>query len=145
MWNRSIALVICLALSAPLWAREAPPDAPPLAVLRVALELSDEQVDGVRQLLEERSARVKAATDEIEGLEAELRVLLRGETPDPAEVGGIVLDTSALKQEMREAQAAFQDAFDSLMSPDQQQRLDHLHRLAHAHRVIEALRDLRIH
>ena len=138
-------LILTIAFTGSVFAEEASDKTRPAHVLKAALNLSDEQVAALREIIEGRTAEVKAITDEIHELQAQLEELLKSDDPDEAEVGGLVLDIRALKQEIGQGHAGYQQAFRELLTPMQVERLGHINRIAVADRAAEILHQLKLH
>ena len=120
-------------------------NAPPARVLKVALNLDDDQLTALRELIETRSGEVKAINEEIHELESQLKALLESDAPDQTEVGGLVLDIRTLKQEIAQGHEAYQQSFRAILTPDQVERLGHINRIAIAARAADVLHKLKLH
>lgn len=139
------ALTLAIAFTGSVFADEAYDKVPPARVLKAALDLSDEQVTALRDLIEARTEEVKAIKEDIHELQAQLEDLVKSESPDPDEVGGLVLDIRGLKQEIGQGHEAYQQSFRELLTAMQVERLGHINKIALADRAAEVLRDLRLH
>lgn len=128
--------------AAPAHAQEAPH---PVRVVSVALELSEEQVAAFHDLLRDRKEANDPVQAEIDLLQDELDALLKGENPDPAAVGDIVLEIQDLRGELRENQQVFLDGFHALLTEEQSNRLLRINQVALAQRAAEAMREIRLH
>lgn len=146
MKSRLVFLTLTLALTcgSPLYAMEPPPEAKPLQVLRAALNLTEEQVTDIRDLLQLRADAIDATSEQIQLLQAQMEEILQSDTPDPLEVGEIVLETRDLRKEISQHQEDFQSDFHLLLIPEQIQRIGHINRIDLANRAAEALRQLRL-
>ena len=139
------ALTLAIVFTSSVIADEPYDNVPPARVLKVALNLSDEQMTALRDLIETRAAEVKAINEEINELQAQLEELLNSEAPDQAEVGGLVLDIRGFKQEIGSGHEAYQQSFRELLTAMQLERLQHINQIALADRAAEVLRELRLH
>jgi len=140
-----VTLSLAIVFTGSAFADEAYDKVPPARVLKAALNLSEEQGEALGELIKARVEEVKAINEDIHELEAQLKELLKSETPDQAEVGGLVLDISELKQEIRQGHEAYQQSFRDMMTAEQTKRLGHINQIALADRAAEVLRDLRLH
>ena len=95
-----ITLTLAIAFSGSVFADKPNDKAPPARVLKVALNLDDAQVVALRNLIEDRATDIRAINDQVAELQTQLEDLFNSDTPDPAEVGGLVLDIRGLKQEI---------------------------------------------
>ncbi len=147
MKSKLLLVALCLAFifSGTVFAGEPFDNAPPARVLKAALNLSDEQTTALRELIETRVSDVKAIEEQINELQSQLEELLQTEEPDPAEVGGLVLDIHTLKQEIRQGHEDYQQSFRDLLTAMQLDRLEHINLLALADRAAEILHKLRLH
>ncbi len=138
-------LTLAIIVTGSVFANEAHDKAQPARVLKAALNLSDEQMTDLRELIEARAEEVKAINEEIHELQVQLEELVKSDTPDPAEVGGLVLDIRTLKQEIGQGHEGYQQSFRELLTDVQVERLGHINQIALADRAAEVLRDLRLH
>ena len=139
------ALTLAIAFSGSVVAEQPNDKAQPARVLKVALNLDDEQLVALRDLIESRAAEVKAIAEEVHELQSQLEELVKSDDPDPAEVGGLVLDIRTLKQEIGAGHAAYQQSFRDILTPEQVERLGHINRIALADRAGEVLHKLKLH
>jgi len=140
-----ITLAITVVFSGAVFAEERFDNVPPVRVLKVALDLTDEQVMDLRELIGARKAEFKEINGEVRELETQLEALLKSDTPDPSEVGGLVLDIRALKQEIVQGHQVYQQDFRELMTPTQVERLRNINKIALADRAAEVLGELSLH
>lgn len=138
-------LTLTIIFTGSVIADEAFDNVPPARVLKVALNLSDEQMMALGELIDTRTAEVKALNEEKHVLQTQLEELLHSEAPDQAEVGGMVLDIRGIKQEIRSVQETYQQSFRELLTVMQLERLQHISQIALADRAAEVLRELRLH
>ena len=117
-------------------------DAPPEAVLRVALELTEEQVAELRDLLRNRAEATRSISEQIRLLQQDLEGQTNSDAPDPGEIGNIVLDIRAQRHEVRQIQGEFNETFHTLLTPEQQERLGHIGRIGLAVRAAQAIAEL---
>ncbi|MBP1598450.1 MAG: motif family protein [Acidobacteria bacterium] len=115
----------------------------PLRVMSRFLQLTPEQAEGVRGLLEARRSVVEPLTQEIAAKEKELRDLIAAGT-DPASVGRTVIAIDGLRKQVGEAHQRFAASFQELLTPDQKTQLQAIQRAARLQPVVGAARELGI-
>ncbi len=138
-------IILVLVCANPLFAKGLPDEASPVRVLKAALNLTEEQITGLRGMLEARSAATAATKEQIRLLEEQLQEILQSEEPDPLEVGELVLETRLLRGEFGQHQEEFRVAFRDLLTVEQKERIRHIHRIALANQAAEALSKLKLH
>jgi Spy/CpxP family protein refolding chaperone len=117
------------------------PDAPRArAAVIEFLGLTDEQVAAWDALLETRKTAVEPLREELQAIEQELLGLLQGESPDPAAVGGLVLQAKALREQIAAANQAYIDGFEALLTAEQATKLTLLRRAERAQPLFPAFR-----
>ena len=136
-----ILIAVCVN---PLFARDLPADASPVRVLKIALHLTEDQVAGLRGLLEIRAIENDGTTDQIQLLQAQLEEILQSDAPDALEVGELVLETRVLRKEIGQHNEEFRVAFRDLLTPEQKERIGQINRIALANQAAEALKQLRL-
>ena len=137
-----ITTLFCLISSGSAVANHIPDDAPPVAILKAILDLSDEQIGEIRELLEARSEAVQPIAEQVRELQNQLEEEVNSDAPDPGEVGDIVLDIRMLRQEIAQHQENFQEAFRMILNPTQLERIGHIQGVALAVRAAKALGEL---
>lgn len=140
----TLTLTLAIVFTGSAFANEPHDKAQPARILKAALNLDDEQVMALRDLIEGRAAETQAIHVEIQLLQTQLEELVKSAEPDPAEVGGLVLDIRVLKQEVGEGHGAYQQSFRDILDPMQQERLGHIHRIAVAASAAEVLHKLKL-
>ncbi|GMR15421.1 MAG: hypothetical protein BMS9Abin30_1049 [Gammaproteobacteria bacterium] len=140
-----VTLALAIMFTGTASAEELNDNAPPVRVLKAALDLTDEQVVALHDLLEARGMENKAIADQIREIQAQLEDLLKSDAPAPAEVGGMVLDIQGLKQEVWQNHESYQQSFRELLTPEQLDRLVRINKLALANRASKVLRELKLH
>jgi len=125
-----------------LFAQRIPEDAPPELVLKIVLDLTDDQVMAIQRLAEARATAVEPIVDRLHQREAEMEAVLTSDAPDPLAVGQLVLTIRALQDEIGRHHDAFREGFRSILTPDQMERVGHINQVALANRAAEALNQL---
>lgn len=126
---------------------QAPEDGPPADPLRVVaafLQLSEEQVESLRELLEERHETVEPLARAIAERERLIQEQLNSSAPDPATIGQLVIEIHQHRQLIRQAQETFLQAFTSLLNEEQQRRYHALQMAERLQRFLPAFRVLRL-
>ncbi len=135
----SLAIAALLALSAlPLLAQ--PPGPPPGAGGRGAqgpgadagrfplgpiarfLDLTADQVDQTKALLDTLRATVQPLREQEQTLHQQLADLLAGANPDAAAVGALVIQIQGVRDQVKAAREDFETAFTALLTPSQADR-----------------------
>lgn len=94
----------------------------PLRGLAAFLDLTDQQIEDARALLEDLAAEVRPQAEKARGVRRDLHALLETDGADLAEVGALVVELHGIRDEMRTARDGFAAAFSALLTPDQLER-----------------------
>ena len=140
-----ITLFLTMVSSGLAFAHNDPADAPPLAILKTVLDLSQEQLGDIRGLVEARAAAVQPLAEQVKIYEKELKETLDGDLPDPAAIGDLVLDIQMLRQDIKGHQQIFRQGFRVLLTAEQVDRIANIHKVALAVRAAHALGQLGLH
>lgn len=117
-----IAILLSAALAWPAAAAEAAgrrPRCNDLRALAKALGLSREQVEATKLIYKELRSTVEPLREEIDPLRDQLQALLDEANPAPGQVGQIVIDIDALRDQIVEAKEAADADFEALLTPAQ--------------------------
>ena len=141
---RTVKTLFAVLLIVPLsvFAQGPPEHVPPELVLMHVLDLSQDQVFEIQRLGEERAAAIEPVAFEIQSLHEELAMILESETPDPGQVGEIVLAVRGLEKEIGAQQERFRQGFEAMLTLEQKERVGHINGVALALRAAEALGQL---
>lgn len=120
------------------------PIVPPIQLLGRYLELSQDQIEGVRVLVEERRNTVRPLNDQVAEKEKALRELLESGNPDAAAVGSLVLEIHRLRKEVQSAIQKFNKDFEGMLGEEQVRKLRLLRQAARLEPVVRAARELGI-
>lgn len=137
-----IAFTLFLISNGPLLAQGVPADAPPVAILKSILNLTEDQIAEIGGLIETRAEVVGPITEQIHQLQRQLEEEVNSDAPDPLEVGDLVLEVRMLRHEISQHQENFRMAFELLLTPSQREQIAHIHRIALATRAAQALAQL---
>lgn len=146
--QRTIQLFIAAVLitcSSPLWAHGIPADAPPLAVLKVTLGLTEQQVEDTAALIEQRHEAIAPLAEELKATTQLLKEATDSDDPDALLIGNLVLDIQALKQDIASQNASYSDSFEALLTAEQLTRLGNIISVGHAVRAAHALSEIGFH
>ena len=121
-----------------------PSDVSPLHVLKLALNLTEDQVGEIGALLRARAEATGPIAEEIGMLQRQMEEILRSDVDDPQAVGEIVLDIRALQAELGQIHAGFSADFHTLLTREQHQKIAQINRIALANRAAEVLSQLRL-
>lgn len=120
------------------------PIVPPIQLLGRYLELSQDQIERVRVLVEERRNTVRPLNDQVAEKEKALRELLESGNPDAAAVGSLVLEIHRLRKEVQSAIQKFNKDFEGMLGEEQVRKLRLLRQAARLEPVVRAARELGI-
>jgi len=137
--RKTILAVALLALAVPVLAQQGPnpADAPrPKEVVTRVLALTPEQVTQWNALLDALHATVEPLRTQLEGVEEQLKGLLQTPNPDPTQVGNLVLQGKALREQIGDAHETYLTAFEGLLTEEQKGKLGFVRR---AERIQPAL------
>ena len=99
---------------------------PPPWILEEVLELTEEQLSQIEGLQEEMRAQVKPIREEGRELRREIKAELNQEEPSPLRVGELVISGHDLRKQMREIHQSLRESFQSVLTPDQLEKLAEL-------------------
>jgi len=108
-------------------AEENPGAYPPIQVVAAVLKLSDDQVHALVQILTAKAQAIQPLAEQIQQHGQEIATLLGGANPDPAQLGRLLIETTALQAQVQTISAAFAAQFASVLSDPQKQTLGQIH------------------
>ena len=116
-----------------------PPEAySPIQVVAAVLKLSDDQAATLAQILAAKVASIQPLAQQIQQHEQEIATLLGGASPDPAQLGRLLIETAALQAQVQTIAAASAAQFVSVLSDPQRQTLGHIRQAAQVCPVVPA-------
>ncbi len=124
--------------------RPVPASPSPLRLLARFLQLSEEQVDGLRSLLEDRRAALEAVNLELDHKTEAWKELINAPTKDPLAIGNLAIEIHELRSQITEAHRIFRERFEALLSEEQVRKLRLLLRALEWEPVLRALRELKL-
>jgi Spy/CpxP family protein refolding chaperone len=106
--------------------REGPPNGPPLGRAARALELTGQQQEAARQIFEQRRPQMEALHKQMRENHELVQEELESGHADPTAVGELVIAGHALREEDRALREESKAALESILTPEQQLRLEAL-------------------
>lgn len=97
---------------------------PPPAVVAAFLGFSPAQIEQFGTLLTQFQTNVHSLQEQIAPRQQQLDALLSQPSPNPAQVGVLVVQIHALQQQVAQVIQAYQIAFAGLLTPDQKQKVE---------------------
>ena len=91
--------------------------------LKVFLNLSDSQIQGLVQLQQQKGQALQPLVQEVSQNQQKLQQILAEPNPDPATVGQLVIAIAALGQEVQQIAGSFQQQASNLLQSDQRTKL----------------------
>jgi Spy/CpxP family protein refolding chaperone len=116
----------------------------PARVVADYLGLTQEQGDAWRSLMETLKTQQQPLGDQVRALEEQFRAALQAPAPDPAAVGGLVIQIQGVRDQMRANEEAYRAAFEALLDEAQKQKLYVLRAAAELAPLFPAFRDTRL-
>lgn len=115
---------------------------PDTAALKEALNLSDAQVQQIRDMTRQQMEGLKPLGDEMRDKSQALREEMKKDSPDQAKVGQLTVDLKTLRDQLKSKRTTRADGISALLTPEQRTKLKSLEeaaRLAPAARQAAAL------
>ena len=100
-----------------------PPANPQPPYLKVFLNLSDSQIQGLIQLQQQKGQALQPMLEQAAQTQQKLQQILAEPNPDPATVGQLVIAIAALEQQVHQIAGSFQQRASSLLQSDQTTKL----------------------
>jgi Spy/CpxP family protein refolding chaperone len=91
--------------------------------LKVFLNLSDPQIQGLVQLQQQKGQALQPVVQQAAQAQQKLQQILASPNPDPAGVGQLVITIAALGQQFQQIAGSFQQQASNLLQPDQKTKL----------------------
>jgi hypothetical protein len=111
-----------LLAGAALFAQDPSPN-PNLPYLKVFLNLSDSQIQGLVQLQQQKGQALQPVVQQTAQTQQKLQQILAGPNPDPATVGQLVIAIASLQQQVQQIAGSFQQQASNLLQSDQRMKL----------------------
>ena len=115
-------LLLPLLAGAFLFAQD-PSANPQPPYLKVFLNPSDSQIQGLVQLQQQKGQALQPVVQAVAQNQQKLQQILAGPNPDPATVGQLVIAIAALAQEVQQIAGSFQQQASNLLQSDQRTKL----------------------
>ena len=146
-----ITAFACLALTSAALAQAPPPPPPggpngppPTAVLKDYLGLTDDQAAAFQGLLDTRQQAVQAILPQLDAAQKALDVALKGTSPDPAQLGTLLLTVYGFQGQIRAAEEALATGFNGLLNDAQKVKVAEILALAKALPALDAMQQLHL-
>jgi len=97
---------------------------PPEMVLKEALSLTETQVLAFKTLMDTRTQTVQSVMPQLDAAQRALDDAMQGASPDPAQLGALLLTVHGLRVQVHQADLAVSTGFRALLTADQQSALD---------------------
>jgi Spy/CpxP family protein refolding chaperone len=98
--------------------------------LKKFLNLSDAQVQQIRDVAKQQVEGVKPIADQMRDKSNALRDEMQKDSPDQAKVGQLTVDLKNLREQLRSKRAARVDSLSAVLTPDQREKLKTLEEAA---------------
>ncbi|HVT03978.1 MAG TPA: periplasmic heavy metal sensor [Thermoanaerobaculia bacterium] len=134
-----LLLIVCVGT---LTAQTPPPGAPPEAILKIVLGLSDDQLHALQSLAATRAAAIAPLLEQLGPLQQTLQAALQSERPDPAHVGELVVAIHQIERQVSQHEQNYREAFHALLSDEQRAKVAQIHSLELALHAAAALNQL---
>ncbi len=138
--KRWLLVVVAAALAVPALAQEGPIQQRGMEVVADFLHLTPAQVEQWQGLLETQEAALAPLREQLRDTERALGELLRGENPDPAAVGDLVLQGKQIKEQMGQVHRSYLEGFEGMLDAEQAQRLTAIRRAERLEPLFPAFR-----
>jgi Spy/CpxP family protein refolding chaperone len=145
-----LTALACLSLSSAALAQAPPPPPggpnglPPTAVLKDYLGLTDDQATAFQALLDTRQQAVQAILPQLDVAQKALDDALKGTSPDPTQLGTLLLTVQGFKEQIRAADQAASVGFKALLTAEQQAKVDQIVALQKALPALDAMQHLHL-
>ncbi|UCF37691.1 MAG: periplasmic heavy metal sensor [Acidobacteriota bacterium] len=112
--------------------------------LSEALELSAEQQEQFRALLQARRESTRDLMQQNRQIRQQMQALLESENPDPSEIGNLVIQNHQRMQTLKADQEALITEFRALLHPEQLEKLDAIVASGQHARTLRLLHEFRL-
>jgi hypothetical protein len=119
-----------------------PPGPPPEVALKDALGLSDEQVAGLKALLDARRQSAEALMSRLRDAEKALADGLKAANPDPTQLGTLLIQIHGVHTKLEQGPETLRTGFRKLLTTAQQQKVDQINAPRTSLQAAEALQRL---
>jgi len=114
----------------------------PLQRMIKSLDLTDGQVQQLKDLLEKRRTEVAPLREQLRQEAGALRELLKGTDPNPAQVGQAAIKVHELRAQLAASQEAFLESFEGILTAEQKAKLKTVQQRRRSARMTGAFRRL---
>ncbi len=114
----------------------------PLETITKFLDLSQAQVEQLKDLIEKRKADTAPLRENLRQERVNLREMMKAAGPNPTLVGEIYIRIHSLRQQLADAKKAFVESFENILTDEQKAKLKAVHRLRRIAPFLRAFRGL---
>ncbi len=125
-------------------AQELRPRGNPIEIVTRFLDLSQAQVDQLKDLMEKRNTDTAPLREDLREESKNLQELMKSSAPNPATVGETYIRIRNLRQQLRAVQDAFSESFEKILNDEQKAKLKAIQRSLRAAPYLRAFRRLRL-
>ena len=120
---KTTCLAVAISLLTMLHSARAEELPQPVVVVSHVLQLSDAQREALVAMIRAREAALRPIAERIESNRQALAALLESPSPDPAEVGQLLIETRQLERHAAEAARQAAETFAATLSDEQRERM----------------------
>jgi hypothetical protein len=142
-----LSIFVCflsIVLAGTLIAQAPPPNAPPEAILKAVLGLSDEQLHALQTLAAARAEAISPLLSQLGPLQQQLQAVLESDVTDAARAGVLVVSIKHVQRQVAKHEGIYRKAFDALLTDEQRAKVAQIHALDAALHAAAALNQLRL-
>ncbi len=135
---------VLLAQSPPPAPRPVAPAKPAIQPVRVALNLTDQQVQQLLQLRREQQEALRPIREQMKEKQQTLQAALKSGGSDPTTVGQLTLDMRTLREQVRKINEDYHNRAVALLDSTQRERLTQLQRALRLRPAVDAATTLNL-
>ncbi len=132
-------LLLCTGIST---AQPRQPRGNPLETVAKFLDLSQAQVDQVKDLMEKRRTEAAPLRENLRLERSNLREMMKTAEPNPAIVGETYIRIHSLRQQLADAQRTFIESFENILNDEQKAKLRTIRRFRRIAPFLRAFRGI---
>lgn len=140
----SLALASAALAQAPPPPPGGPAGPPPEVVVKEYFGLTEEQAAGFDALLEARRQAIQAILPQLDAAEKALGEALGAPSPDPAQLGDLLLVAHGFREQIHQAEDAMVVGFNALLTAEQRAKVAEVLALMKAMPALDAMHRLRL-
>lgn len=97
-----------------------------MEALKASIGLTDAQAQQLRELRKQQVEAVRPGLQQIREKRQALAEAMRGDNPDPVQVGRLMVEEKKLRQTIREGQTGYREKAQAVLTPEQKTKLQEL-------------------